>query len=129
MRGSGFARKLLEERRLPESKNWPSNVGIRTVWTLLVPARKLLFLSRFTGWEAGIRTPITWSRERFTGFGPLLSVRFSSGSYLTCFSLRRFVSVRSRAKCLIVSHPSIAVPLTDRRKTSAARVRDGSMYP
>ena len=45
MCGSGFARKLLEERRLPESWNWPSNVGFRTVWTLLVPARKLLFLS------------------------------------------------------------------------------------
>ena len=59
------------------------------------------------GWEAGIRTPITWSRERCTDSRPVTSVRFLSGFHLACFSLLRSVSLRSRANCLFVSHLSI----------------------
>ena len=60
----------------------------------------------FSGWEAGIRTPITWSRERCTDSVPLRSVLFSSGFHLACFRRLRSVSMRSRAKCLFVSQPS-----------------------
>jgi hypothetical protein len=60
------------------------------------------------GWEAGIRTPITWSRERCTDSGPLLSVRSFSGFHLACFSLLRFLSLRSGANCLFVSHFSVS---------------------
>jgi len=71
------------------------------------------------GWEAGIRTPITWSRERRMGCGP-------SRSALVCSSLRRhrfseFGSVLfcSLPKCLIQSQ--IQVPA--RARPAAATVR------
>ena len=58
------------------------------------------------GWEAGIRTPITWSREPCTGIR-VRSFRAVSVGVLTSRRFRplRSVSVRSRAICLIVSHP------------------------
>jgi hypothetical protein len=37
----------------------------------------------FCGWEAGIRTPIPWSREPLTGFRAFPSVRFSTVLFAT----------------------------------------------
>jgi hypothetical protein len=54
-------------------------------------------------WEAGIRTPITWSREPFTRFRALPSVRFFGRSSREQFRPVPSVSVRSRATCLNVS--------------------------
>ena len=56
------------------------------------------------GWEAGIRTPIPWSRERFTLFRyASIRVVFRRFSRRRCGPFHS-VSVRSRAVCLIVSH-------------------------
>ena len=75
------------------------------------------------GWEAGIRTPITWSRERCTDFGPLLFVRFYYGLRLTCFAALRSVSLRFRAICLIESHPYdlLLAPRSHESTTSSLR--------
>ena len=43
---------------------------------LVSAARKVLAVNGFSGWEAGIRTPITWSRDPLTASRPLLSVHF-----------------------------------------------------
>ena len=58
------------------------------------------------GWEAGIRTPIPWSRERCLDDGRLRSAPFCSGSLDPLFGLLSSVLLRSRAMCLNVSHPS-----------------------
>ena len=76
-----------------------------------------------SGWEAGIRTPITWSRERCTDSVALPSVRFLSGFHLACFRLLRSVSVRSRAECLFVSHLSVEAVLRDNLRFAAEPCR------
>src|ERR1700730_18865081 len=58
------------------------------------------------GWEAGIRTPIPWSRERRMCFGALRSALFCSGFCDYRFRLLWSASVCSCAACLIVSHLS-----------------------
>ena len=69
-----------------------------------------------TGWEAGIRTPITWSRERCTDSVPLRFVLFSSGFHLTCFRPLRSVSVRFRAKfSLCLTSPTTRLCTTSAR--------------
>ena len=55
------------------------------------------------GWEAGIRTPITWSRAPCTGSRRLSCVRFLSGSRRQHSRGLSFVLVGSCAVCLIVS--------------------------
>jgi hypothetical protein len=64
----------------------------------------------WAGWEAGIRTPITWSREPFTGFRAFPSVCFCAVSVATTSRRLRSVSMRSRALCLNVSHPMLEMP-------------------
>lgn len=62
------------------------------------------------GWEAGIRTPIMWSKERCTGFCGLPFARFCYGFLDRPFGLLRSVSRRSCAICLFVSHPDVESP-------------------
>src|SRR5262245_16189353 len=56
-----------------------------------------------SGWEAGIRTPIPWSRERRMGCAMCRSTLFCSSFRRYCFSTLHSVLLCSRAKCLIVS--------------------------
>jgi hypothetical protein len=90
--------------RLWRDDGSPDDVGPESVERRPISERCNALLSKgLSGWEAGIRTPITWSRERRMGCGPR---RFAS----VCSSLRRYrfrvfrsVLLCSRTRCLIVS--------------------------
>jgi hypothetical protein len=49
---------------LTEILGGPDNVYDRPLPGGFMDTQKLLIVNSLFGWEAGIRTPITWSRER-----------------------------------------------------------------
>ena len=80
--------------------------GGPTTWSQGRSSRscKLLFCLELVGWEAGIRTPIPWSRDRCWDSGPLRSATVSSGFLDRLSGLLRSISGGSRAVRLFVSH-------------------------
>ncbi len=95
--------------------------------------RKLLIFKDLIGWEAGIRTPITWSRERCTRSLPLPSVRFHAVLFVTasvCSFLFACARVQRVSLCLIVSqgHPARFVSWHFDRRRSASQASSASSH-
>jgi hypothetical protein len=65
---------------MPSQITWAEKTGDRF---RISERRKPLLLKGLLGWEAGIRTPIPWSREPFTAFSAILFVRFYAVSVAT----------------------------------------------
>ena len=84
---------------MPHQTTWAENQLIGSI----SERYKLSLLKELCGWEAGIRTPIPWSRDPFTHFGALRSASFQAVFHAkasVCFGPVRYARVQRVSLCL-----------------------------